>query len=295
MSTEKSVKFIKENELINKYLKEVRKHDVLTDKEEKQLFEQYINGDMSARDKIIMANQRFLYSQAKIYAVDSEDILDYVSEGNIGMLEAFEEFDHTKGFKFITFAVWYIKRAMNNYMTNQRDSITKSNNAKFGKKIDKIKNDFFSKNERYPYPDEIAAILMEKYNIEVVNLIDLYDLEIESINSEVDNEVNSEDSSEFAIKTAEYNEYDVEREESSDDKTIDLTNNLLNLLSERRQDIIMKYFGINGKKYSIVDLSLEYQMNEDIIKKIINDSLKYMRQEYNKNPQEYDYKTQKAQ
>jgi RNA polymerase primary sigma factor len=287
MNTEKNVKFIQGTESVNSYLKTVRRYDVLSDSDEKALFEQYANGDLSARDKIILSNQRFLYSQAKIYAKNEEDIMDYVSEGNIGMLEVIEEFDYTKGFKFITFAVWYIKRAMNSFMTNQRDCIVKSNAAKYGKKIDKIKNEFYLKNERYPYPDEIAEIMSEKYGIEVVNLIDLYDLNIDSINNETDDDVSAEEVSEFAMQTASYNDYEVEKEASNDDLIDGLSKNLLNVLSARYKDIVCKYFGIGGDKYSIFELSMEYNLPENIVKTIVDKSLQYMKQEFKKNPSKF--------
>lgn len=287
MSTEKNVKFIQGTDVINSYLKTVRRYDVLSDSEEKELFKRYSEGDLSARDQIILSNQRFLYSQAKIYAKNEEDIMDYVSEGNIGMLEAFDEFDYTKGFKFITFAVWYIKRAMNGFMTTQRDSIVKSNSAKYGKKVEKIKNEFYLKNCRYPYPDEIAELLLEKYDIEVVNLIDLYDLNISSINDDVDNEVSVEEVSDFALQTASYNDFDNNEENSNDDLIDGLSKNLLSVLSARYKDIVCKYFGIGGDKYSIFELSMEYQLPENSVKKIIDKAIQYMRQEYNKNPDKF--------
>jgi RNA polymerase primary sigma factor len=288
MSTERNVKFILGTESINSYLKTIRRYEVLSDNEEKELFKRYAEGDTSVRNEIIMANQRFLYSQAKIYAKNEEDIMDYVSEGNIGMLEAFEEFDYTKGFKFITFAVWYIKRAMNSFMTNKRDSVVKSNAAKYGKKIDKIKNDFYLKNARYPYPDEIAEILFEKYNIEVVNLIDLYDLNIGSINDDIDDDISIEDVSEFAMQTASYNDFEVEQETSNDDLINGLSKNLLNILSARYKDIVCKYFGIGGDKYSIFELSVEYTLPESTIKNIIDKALQYMKQEYKKSPNKFE-------
>jgi RNA polymerase primary sigma factor len=204
------------------------------------------------------------------------------------MLEAFEEFDYTKGFKFITFAVWYIKRAMNSFMTNKRDSVVKSNAAKYGKNIDKIKNDFYLKNARYPYPDEIAEILFEKYNIEVVNLIDLYDLNIGSINDDIDDDISIEDVSEFAMQTASYNDFEVEQETSNDDLINGLSKNLLNILSARYKDIVCKYFGIGGDKYSIFELSVEYTLPESTIKNIIDKALQYMKQEYKKSPNKFE-------
>jgi RNA polymerase primary sigma factor len=294
MSTGKMVKFIGNTELINSYLKDVRKHDVVSKEEEIALFKRYADGDMSAREQIILANQRFVYSQAKIYAVDEEDIMDYVSEGNIGLMEAIEEFDYTKGFKFITFAVWYIKRAMNSYMTNGKESIVKSNNAKYGKKIDKIKNEFFLKNGRFPYPNEIAEELLEKYNLEVVNIEDLYDLEISSISEESprDDDASIEEVSDFAMKTADVNEF--EKQESCDDDTIFLVDNFLDLFSGRNQkarDIIMKYFGIGTQQKSLAELCEEYQMHEEILKKDISTAIQYMSNMYDAEPSRFVLKT----
>lgn len=295
MNTEKNVKFIQETEVINDYLKMVRRYDVLSDNDEKELFKRYNEGDLSARDTIILSNQRFLYSQAKIYARNEEDIMDYVSEGNIGMLEAFEAFDYTKGFKFITFAVWYIKRAMNTFMTNQRDCIVKSNAAKYGKKIEKIKNEFYAKNERFPYPDEIADILREKYDIEVVNLVDLYDLNITSINDNSDNDTTAEEVSDFAMQTASYNEFDAQEETSNSDFIEVLSKNLLGVLSARYKDIVCKYFGIGGDKYSVFELSSEYGLPENTIKNIIDKAIQYMKQEYKKEPNKFVHSERIAQ
>lgn len=287
MSNEKQVKFITETEVINKYLVDIRKYGVLSADEEKEMFRRYVNGDMQAREAIILANQRFIYSQAKIYARNEEDIMDYVSEGNIGIMEAIDVFDYTKGYKFITFAVWYIRRAMNSYMNNQRDCIVKSNNTKYGNKVDKIKNKFFSMNGRYPYPNEIADILLEEYNIEVVNLSDLYELEITSINDCDDSDTTIEEVSEFALKTAENNEFDSEVDKSNDDESIIMVDSLLDLLSSKRQVFMKKLFGIGTESQTVGDMCREYNISEAVFNKIKTESIRYMKQEYDKNPEEF--------
>ena len=287
MSNEKQVKFITETEVINKYLVDIRKYGVLSADEEKEMFRRYVNGDMQAREAIILANQRFIYSQAKIYARNEEDIMDYVSEGNIGIMEAIDAFDYTKGYKFITFAVWYIRRAMNSYMNNQRDCIVKSNNTKYGNKVDKIKNKFFSMNGRYPYPNEIADILLEEYNIEVVNLSDLYELEITSINDCDDSDTTIEEVSEFALKTAENNEFDSEVDKSNDDESIIMVDSLLDLLSSKRQVFMKKLFGIGTESQTVGDMCREYNISEAVFNKIKTESIRYMKQEYDKNPEEF--------
>ena len=115
--TSQNVKFMEGNESLNTFLSTLRKYDALTQEEEKELFHRYKdNGDMSARDQIFLHNQRFVYSNAKIYARNSDEVLDYVNEGNLGLDEAIEKFNPSLNNKFITFAVWYIRREMNYYL-----------------------------------------------------------------------------------------------------------------------------------------------------------------------------------
>jgi DNA-directed RNA polymerase sigma subunit (sigma70/sigma32) len=130
-------------------------------------------------------------------------------------------------------------------------------------------------------------LLLEKYDIEVVNLIDLYDLNISSINDDVDNEVSVEEVSDFALQTASYNDFDNNEENSNDDLIDGLSKNLLGVLSARYKDIVCKYFGIGGDKYSIFELSMEYQLPENSVKKIIDKAIQYMKQEYDKNPEKF--------
>ena len=100
------------------YLNDIRKFEVLTPEEELAIFDKIKNGteaeSIAAKQKLMECNQRFVYSVAKEYA-RGNDILDIVNEGNKGMAEAIDRFDHTRGMKFITYAVWYIRRAIVSY------------------------------------------------------------------------------------------------------------------------------------------------------------------------------------
>ena len=112
-----SCKFYSGDKALNNYLNDIRKYKVPTVEEEVALFERIAEGDEKAKTEIIQRNQRFVYSLAKIYSKDENEVLDYVNEGNIGLITAIDTFDVTKGTKFITHAVWYIRRSMNYYLT----------------------------------------------------------------------------------------------------------------------------------------------------------------------------------
>lgn len=97
---------------LDKYLNEIGKISLLTEKEEKQLFQKVIEGDERAKQKIISANLRFVVSIAKQYQNKGILLCDLINEGNIGLIKAVEKFDLKKGFKFITYAVWWIRQQL---------------------------------------------------------------------------------------------------------------------------------------------------------------------------------------
>ena len=190
-------KFYSGNETINKYLSDIRKYKVLTPEEEVELFERIADGDEVAKARIVEANQRFVYSLAKIYSKNEDEVLDYVNEGNVGLITAIDTFDVTKGMKFITYAVWYIRRSMNYYLSTINSLVAKSNNMKYGKKIECIKQEWICANGYEPTHEDIVDMLKDKHNIDIKDICDVYDLNISSINQQLDDDYTIEDDSEF--------------------------------------------------------------------------------------------------
>ena len=106
------------SETTNKYLFDIRRYPVLTAEDEKDIIQRIKNGDEVARRILIESNQRFVFAVARKYAKDENHLLDLISEGNMGLMEAIDCFDPSLGFKFITHAVWYIRRKK--YLDNMR-------------------------------------------------------------------------------------------------------------------------------------------------------------------------------
>lgn len=280
-----NVKFMEGTDTLNGFLSILRKYDALSPEEEKELFRRYKEeGDMSAREQIYLHNQRFIYSNAKIYARDSDEVMDYVSEGNIALDEAIDKFQPELGNKFITFAVWYIRRQMNYYLINTRDIVTKTNGMKLFKKTDKIMQKFYSDNGYEPTLDEVKDILEKDYNIVINNLSDLYDLKITSIDSEQGDKSDDftfEDCDEYNSRTATTNEYedDTEREYS---KVI--ANRLLKVVPEAQREIIKKLYGIGyERQYSVIEVATEYGMTPEDMNNLKDNILEYMRQNMQQN------------
>lgn len=272
-----NVKFIQGTDIINRYLSDVRKYRVLSDEEERELLIKAKKGDRKAQDELLLRNQRFIYSQAKIYALNEDDVMDYVQEGNIGLMEALDLFDVEKDNKFLTYARWYIKQKMNRFMEENHDIVYQSNHQKYGKRIDKIKADFLVKENRYPTIEEIMDKYEELYGETIKEKSDVYELSVNSIDINIDDDYTVEDAPDFAVRTASYNEYDEECEKNEVDEQ-SLAQDLLSVLPSKHSDMFQKYFGIGGEAYTIDELAEEYGMHPNVVKKLIDKSIKYIQE-----------------
>ena len=274
-----NVKFFSQTE--NKtYITLLRKYQPFTNEEEVSAFQKLKeNNSQAIKDEIVLRNQRWVYSLAKEYARDESEVMDYVNEGNLGLIEAIERFDIDKGFKFITYAVWYIRRAMNAYLNNTRDMVVKSNNAKLGKKLEAIKNDFMLEYNRVPSYEEIKEILMEKYDIKIIDDADLHDLDISSIDSVIDDGYSYEESQEFSEKTAGENEY-IDNEEQDYIKSL-----LMPILSwlpkrERKFMEMLYHIGEENKDCTLTEICQKFNLDDVGLKNQEKKLLTYMKQQY---------------
>ena len=269
-------KFYSGNDTLNKYLSDIRKYKVLTPEEEVELFERISDGDESAKARIVESNQRFVYSLAKIYSKNDDEVLDYVNEGNIGLMTAIDTFDVTKGMKFITYSVWYIRRSMNYYLSTMNSLVAKSNNMKYGKKIEYIKQECMCKNGYEPTYDEIVDMMKEKYNLDIKDICDVYDLNISSINQQLDDDYTIEDNSEFNEVTSSVNAYETETDKTYNNE---LVGNILSTLTEKQQDIIRMSFGIGYERsFTAEEIGDKYEMDEMTVNQLKNNIIKYLKQ-----------------
>lgn len=230
---------------IEAYLKSIRKYQPLTQEQEEEVFTQYHSNDPDAKQKavetLVNSNQRFIFSLAKEYAKgDETKVLDYVNEGSIGIINAIDKFDQTRGFKFISFAVWYIRQAMTNYAQTTDLFLRKSNNAKIGNNILKIRTAFFQENHREPTVDEIKEALAKK-GIKIKDDRDLEDVVRNSIDSVWGDESTFENNPRYIQHSAIRNEFE---DEMDDEENKSVVGKLLKNLDERSQLVIRQLFGI---------------------------------------------------
>ncbi len=145
---------------IEKYLTEIARHDVLTPEEEVRLFQQLRAGDKRALQKVVQHNLRFVVSVAKQYQHLGLQLGDLINEGNIGLIKAAERFDETKGFKFISYAVWWIRQSIMQAINDKSGKIRVPQNVRsnIGKIIEK-RSELMQVSEREPTVEELAEAL----------------------------------------------------------------------------------------------------------------------------------------
>ena len=146
--------------VIEEYLRDINKISMISPEEETELAARIQTGDLEALQRLVEANLRFVVSVAKQYQNRGLDLSDLISEGNIGLVKAAMKFDHTRGFKFISYAVWWIRQQILQALSgNCRTVRLPQNKVGILNKIAKEKNKFIQDNEREPTDEELAEIL----------------------------------------------------------------------------------------------------------------------------------------
>ena len=148
----------RESASLDKYLQEIGKEELITVEEEVELAQRIRKGDQEALEKLTKANLRFVVSVAKQYQNQGLSLPDLINEGNLGLIKAAEKFDETRGFKFISYAVWWIRQSILQALAEQSRIVRLPlNQVGSLNKINKAFARFEQEHERTPSPEELAA------------------------------------------------------------------------------------------------------------------------------------------
>ena len=259
---------------ISAYLDDIRQIPIISPEKEVELFDRIYNGDNNARNIIIESNQRFVFAIAKRYSKNTENLSDLINEGNIGLITAIDNFKTSVGVKFISFAVWYIRRQIVQYLTNNDAIIRKTNHNKTFKKVAFIKNQFFMKEGRMPNNDEIMELINKKERI--INSQDILDLKIYNVSDNIDDD-NSSDfpiMNEYNSISASYNDYENKSEKDDIKSTI---NQKISRLTKREKKIIKLLYGIGEEReYSFQEVGEMFDLTSERIRQLKNTIVKKM-------------------
>ena len=162
---------VRENKSITSYFNEISKYDLIEADEEAELAERIQQGDKKALERLVNCNLRFVVSVAKQYQRKGLTLEDLIGYGNVGLIKAAEKFDHTKGFKFISYAVWWIRQSIMQALGNESRAIRlPQNQLQLQRQIGNETLQFLQQHERLPTDEEIAEIVdVPAYKVSFLN------------------------------------------------------------------------------------------------------------------------------
>ena len=150
----------REGEALERYLQDIGRAEMISPEEEVELSMKIQRGDQMALSRLVRANLRFVVSVAKQYQSKGLGLIDIINEGNVGLIKAAQRFDHTRGFKFISYAVWWIRQSILQAITEKSRLVRlPSNQEGLMSKVKRFRNHFMQENQREPNAQEIATAL----------------------------------------------------------------------------------------------------------------------------------------
>lgn len=259
---------------IEKYLNEVSKYDVLTPEEELRLFRRYKDGDEVAFQKIIRSNLRFVISVAKQYQHTGLSLDDLINEGNIGLIKAAQRFDETRGFKFISYAVWWIRQSILQAIGEKSKKIRLP--ANYQSRIQEVvrtRNELYQELEREPSLAEIAAVTdLKESDIENCLRDVKYCKSLNEPVGEDDDSASLEDMLADPILPSPDAEL-----VGTESLRIELTE-LLGALAPREAEILSMYFGLGRKQpLSLQDISDYLDLSRERVRQIKDRALRKLK------------------
>jgi RNA polymerase sigma factor, sigma-70 family len=261
----------RESASLDKYLQEIGKEDLITVEEEVELAQRIRKGDQKALEKLTRANLRFVVSVAKQYQNQGLSLPDLINEGNLGLIKAAEKFDETRGFKFISYAVWWIRQSILQALAEQSRIVRLPlNQVGSLNKINKAFSRFEQENERRPSPEELADSL----DLPAEKVADTLRVSGRHISVDapfVEGEDNSlldvlvNDDSPIADRTLINESLSTEVERA------------LSTLTERERDIIKLFFGINTQEMTLEEIGEKFGLTRERVRQIKEKAIRRLR------------------
>ena len=252
----------RESASLDKYLQEIGREPLIPVDEEVELARMIRNGDRAALEKLVKANLRFVVSVAKQYQNQGLSLPDLIDEGNLGLIKAAEKFDETRGFKFISYAVWWIRQSILQALAEQARIVRLPlNQVGSLNKINKAYQRFEQEHERKPSAEELAELL----DIPVDKIADTLKMSGRQVSVDAPF-VEGEDNSLI----------DVMVNEDSPNADHTLINESLSreidralaTLTPREADIIRKFFGIGVPEKTLEEIGIEFRLTRERVRQI---------------------------
>ena len=252
----------RESQSLDKFLQEIGREDLISVEEEVELAGRIRNGDLEAREKLVNANLRFVVSVAKQYQNQGLSLPDLINEGNFGLIKAAEKFDETRGFKFISYAVWWIRQAILQALAEQARIVRLPlNQVGSLNKIQKAYSRFEQEYERRPSAEELA----EELDMPMDKIAEILRMQGRHVSMDapfVDGEDNS------LIDVMENQDSPrADRALISESLTKEI-DRALATLSQREERIVRKFFGIDTQEKTLEEIGEEEGLTRERVRQI---------------------------
>src|SRR5215204_6523525 len=263
----------RDSQAVEKYLQEISKISMITPEEETVLAQRIKMGDQRALDKLVQANLRFVVSVAKQYQHQGLSLSDLINEGNLGLIKAAQRFDETRGFKFISYAVWWIRQSILQSLAEQSRIVRLPlNKVGLTNKIQKAFSQLEQEFEREPSPEELAEILeLETDEVSATLGIGGRHISMDTPLSE------GEDNTLIDVMenpNAERAETNIEHKESLKQE-IDRS---MQSLTERQKEVICYFFGIGiDHPMSLEDIGERFSLTRERVRQIKDKAITKLR------------------
>ena len=261
----------RESASLDKYLQEIGKEEMISTEEEVELAQRIRKGDKKALEKLTRANLRFVVSVAKQYQNQGLSLPDLINEGNVGLIKAAEKFDETRGFKFISYAVWWIRQSILQALADQSRIVRLPlNQTGTVNKINRALSKFEQEHERRPNVDELSEVIdlpMEKIG-EAINA-NTYHVSVDAPFADGD------DNSLLDVIINE-NSRMADLQLVRESLQAEIKTALLSL-NERERNVVEAFFGINQPELTLEEIGDKYGLTRERVRQIKEKAIRRLR------------------
>jgi RNA polymerase primary sigma factor len=262
----------RESASLDKYLQEIGREEPLSVEDEVELAQQIRQGDRKALERLTRANLRFVVSVAKQYQNQGLSLSDLINEGNLGLIKAAEKFDETRGFKFISYAVWWIRQSILQAIAEQSRIVRLPlNQVGSVNKITRMQNKFEQENERRPSIEEISdETKLPTEKVDEAMSANTRHVSVDAPFTEGDEgsllDVLVNESSPMADRQLVAESLQAEIKQA------------LRILNERERNVIEAFFGIGGPELTLEEIGEKYDLTRERVRQIKEKAIRRLRE-----------------
>ena len=262
----------RENASLDKYLQEIGHEELISAEEEVELARRIKTGDRKALEKLTKANLRFVVSVAKQYQNQGLSLPDLINEGNIGLLKAAVKFDETRGFKFISYAVWWIRQSILQAIAEQGRVVRLPlNQVGSVNRINKVLSKFEQENERRPSVDEIA----DKTDLPHEKIEDV--LKVNTRQVSVDAPMADGDGTSMIDFMQSDSDSSTDEELLKESLRAEIAS-ALSVLNDRERNVIEAFYGINQPECTMEEIGKKYGLTRERVRQIREKAIRRLKQ-----------------